>query len=168
MRMNHRWGIREPIERETIIYDRGAKPIRGQSQNVSFDGIFIAARKASLHLGTLVDLVVTRHAHGVTWTQQIPAEVARLTEQGVGLMFALRDACKITQFVALLRSGGSVLRVWRSDSYGSFGEYIGKHGMLFSTMSRRMAAIAGEVAAPDSVDDHNTATGGDYDNGKTG
>ncbi len=168
MRMNHRWGIREPIECETIIYDRGAKPVRGQSQNVSFDGIFIAARKAALHLGTRVDLVVTRRAHGVTWTQQISAEVARLTEHGVGLMFALRDAGKIARFIALLRSGGSVLRVRRSDSYGSFGEHIGNHGMLFSTMSRQMAAIVGVVAVPDSVGDHNTATGGDYDNGKTG
>ena len=168
MRMNHRWGIREPIERETIIYGRGAKPIRGQSQNVSFDGIFIAARKAAMHLGTLVDLVVTRHVHGVTWTQQIPAEVARLTEQVVGLMFALRDAGKITRFITLLRSGGSVLRVRRSDSYGGFGENIGNHRMSLSTVSRRTAATAGEVAAADPVDDHNTVTGEDHDNGKTG
>lgn len=168
MRMNHRWGFREPIEREAVIYGRGSKPVCGQTQNVSFDGIFVAGRKAALHLGTLVDLVVTRHAHGVTWTQQIPAEVARLTEQGIGLMFALHDAGKITRFVALLRSSGSMLRVRRSDSHGGFGEYISNHGALLSTMSCRKAAIAGEVPAADSVDDHNTVTGEDHDNGKTG
>ncbi len=165
--MNQRHDIREPLERKVLIYRCAARPVRGQTRDVSFDGIFIAFPKCFLQRGTLVDMAVTKRTCGVTWMHHISAEVSRLTEDGIGFMFVLNDVRKITRFVALLRDIESVLRVGRCHSYGTFPGYATTHGvLLFPIRGKRV--ISARAADSDQVTKHNAVTGENHDDGKLG
>ncbi|MHB8348327.1 MAG: hypothetical protein ACYDHM_14400 [Acidiferrobacterales bacterium] len=96
--MDHRWTIGKVFEHEVLICCHAVRPGRGQMRDIRVDGIFIALPKFVLQRGALVDMAMMRRTPGVRWMRQILAEVLRLTEDGIGFMFVLNDAGKISTF----------------------------------------------------------------------
>jgi PilZ domain len=115
MSMDHRWGMREPIERATLIACGSAKPLRGRSRDVSFSGIFVSVSQAALEHNAMLELVVTLRAGGITSIHRLPVAVARVSEHGVGLMFSALDPGEIIRFLTLLRDRDSFLVLRRPN-----------------------------------------------------
>ncbi len=166
MGMNHRWGVRESIEREVVIYGSGAKLLRGHSRDMSFDGIFVSMSTGSLELRTLVELVVTLRSRCMTPMHRIPAIVARLTERGMGLMFASRDPGEISRFVALLRGSESFLMVRKSDSCRAFFRHAAMDGKVILATTGPKVGMDDGWADVDSNDGRSLTTGGNHGNDK--
>ena len=165
MKMNHRWGFREPLERPVQIWQRGARGVRaGRSRDMSFDGIFIAAPMAVLYPGTLVDLIATRHMRGVTWTMRMSAVVARLTDEGVGLMFTMRDPGEIVRFTELVRASGSLLRVRPAGSYYAFTRRSRSSGVVLSMKRGQKTGMPARACDP--VGDRKLMTGENHEHDK--
>ncbi len=118
MRLSHRWGIREPLMREVLLYGRQGKAVRGLSRDLGIDGMFISVPPATLLPGTRLGVAATCCAHDVTWMQRVSAFVARQNEQGAWLRFAVQDAHSIARFVALLRDNRSQLWIRQTPWLG--------------------------------------------------
>jgi hypothetical protein len=115
MGMDHRWGLRESIDREVVIDCDAEAPRCGRSRDMSLSGLFVSIAKPGLEPNVPVELVVTRRNGGATSMHRLGAVVARLCESGVALMFTRADAREIRRFRAAFRVGGSVLTLRRLD-----------------------------------------------------
>ncbi len=168
MSMDHRWGMREPIEREVLIACDTAMPLRGRSLNVSFSGIFVSVSQAPLKINALVELVARLRSAGVTSVHRMVAAVARLSEHGVGLMFYTLDPGEITRFLALLRGADSFLVLRQPDPRRLFVRSTARDGMFVSVVGGPKIETTAVTADPDPCQDGYPVTGGNHDHGQRG
>ncbi len=166
MKMNHRWGLREPLARHVQVWQSSAKAIEGCTRDLSFDGVFVEACGLMLYPGTLLDLITMRRVRGVTWIRRMSAVVARLTEAGIGLMFTTRDAVEITRFTEMLRGDNALLSILRSGSYQTFKQKPGGSAAILALARMRMNGAPVEDCVPDGG--YKLASDEDHDHGKTG
>lgn len=88
MGMEHRWGIRRPIDLDVMVdcHSRGA--LRGRIRNISSGGLFVATGAASPPVHAGVNLAFTLRTNGLIRISRIEAVVTRVAEDGFGLMFS--------------------------------------------------------------------------------
>jgi hypothetical protein len=166
MSMDHRWGVRERIEREVRIVG-DSTTLRGRSVDVSFSGIFLAASPEEFALDSVVELVVTMQSAGVTAIQRVAAVVVRLNENGLGLMFAGLDPGEIIRFLALLNFNESFLVLRRLDSRALFLRPAIQDGARNSIVGGWPIGAADATSSDVGEDDY-LFGGGRRDHGRTG
>ena len=86
--MEHRWGIRRHLGQTVLIRRRGwAGSVVAQLTNISISGAFIAAAPGSFPLHSLVLIETTNPEGASARLMMCRAMVARVTANGVGLVF---------------------------------------------------------------------------------
>ncbi len=103
MSMEHRWGMRETIERNVAIDCHQGKPVLGRTRDISLSGIFVAAPVAGFRINSLVGIAFALMENNVTTICRAHAMVVRITDSGVGLMFA--GPGETAAFLAGIRPG---------------------------------------------------------------
>ena len=88
--MERRYGPREPVSLEVEIYRGHNKLGRFKSRDIGFEGMFVVAKDVGLKAGELVTIRLT-HPLSEIDGYTLPAIVVRLSNAGVGLMFADDD-----------------------------------------------------------------------------
>lgn len=102
--MEHRWGRREPIALSVVIHQPGRGLTCGRSRDISSRGIFVAAPRSGLAIHSHVEVVLTLVEKDVTRMVPVAAMVVRLSDDGVGLMFAALSAREIRELLARCRA----------------------------------------------------------------
>lgn len=86
MQPERRWNVRLPVAINIIIYYNGLGLIQAKTKNLSLDGAYIETGRISLNQGGELELILY-DPEDCTEQQRVRAHIARLDEQGAGLVF---------------------------------------------------------------------------------
>ena len=86
--MEHRLSFRTPLSVNVAIYYNGLGLLRGCSLDVSRHGMFVDTGAMTLPLHAMVDVAFPLERGYSSPPRSTPTMVVRLTDKGVGLMFA--------------------------------------------------------------------------------
>jgi hypothetical protein len=103
--IEHRLGMREPIERRVCIHRPKSRAIFGHCRDVSSSGMFVRTFRNDLAVNSKVQLITVWREGKVHRMHRVKAIVARVGKRGVGLMFADPDMKAVYQLLARLRGG---------------------------------------------------------------
>ncbi len=88
--MEHRWSARKTVDAQAVIYQRGARIVRGSIGDIGLEGLFVRTGPVRLRTNTLVEVEFSIPTGGMT-TFRIPALITHRSEEGIGLMFHTFD-----------------------------------------------------------------------------
>ena len=103
--IEHRLGMREPIERRVCIHRPKSRPIFGHCRDVSSSGMFVRTFRSDLAVNSKVELITVWREGKVFRMHRVKAIVARVGKRGIGLMFADPDMKAVYDLLARLRGG---------------------------------------------------------------
>ncbi len=98
MKMEHRLSKRKPISVDVSIYYPPLGLIKGKTRDISLAGMFVETPGTELPQSATLDIAFILSGQTAPKLQRVRALVARVTDQGVGLMF---DSFKHTSYSEL-------------------------------------------------------------------
>ncbi len=106
MAIEHRFGMRETIQRRVCIYRPKTCAVFGRSLDVSSSGMYVDTTSStrSLPINSRVQLLTVWREFGVFRIHRVDAVITRQDENGVGLMFSEFNRGGVRRLLALLRT----------------------------------------------------------------
>jgi PilZ domain-containing protein len=100
--MERRAGTRKAMDVEVTIDSAHCRAVRGKIGNVGFGGLFVQLEAGGLREDARVEILVVLSQETGSRLYRMPAVVARITQNGAGLIFDEYDVTAFRTLVLLL------------------------------------------------------------------